>query len=281
MKTLIDILLNYKHVKYFTICLMAIAVLSCEEVIDFEVEDIQQNIVIDGSITNTPENNLVKLSYSENAFKNVSPQKISGAKVLLGDNAGNWETLKEMSQGVFSISTISADYGSTYNLKVEYGGNIYSGSSTLMEPLKFDEINFEKTSHSFFGIVFDYYNAKFLITNDTGSDKYFLIKISSSNNGTIYSRTAYKITYTDGRQIEIKNTKYNFDKYASLRIDLITIDKNTYEYYSQLNTLSGNGDINVSNYLDMNSFNPKTNLSGGALGYFGAYSYKTYNVTVQ
>ena len=122
---------------------------------------------------------------------------------------------------------------------------------------------------------------KFFITNDSGKDEYFLIKLSNSNNGEIYSTTAYKLIYSGGKQIEIRNTKYDFQKNSQLRIDLIAIDKSTYEYYSQLNTLSGNGDLEVSDYLEMNSFNPKTNLSGGALGYFGAYSYKTYNVIVQ
>ena len=243
---------------------------------------LKQNIVIDGSITNTENNNYVKLSFTENAFKNVSAKNASGANVMLSDDEGNWESLQESPSGVFSISNISGVYGRNYTLRVEYGGKVYSGSSTLMEQLKFDGIGFDQSADTFWGITLNYYyNIKFWITNKSGEDEYFLIKLSNPGSGTLYSIKAYKLNYAGGDQVEIRNTKIDFEKNTSLKIDLIAIDKNAYEYYSDLNSLTGDGDFDVSEYLEMNSFNPKSNLSGGALGYFGAYSYKTYTVTVQ
>ena len=269
-------------IRLFVAIFLGAAICACEQIVDFDVEDVEQNIVIDASITNTQNNNYVKLSYTESAFKNDPGRNVSGANVMLSDNSGTWESLSETQPGVFPISKISGVYGRSYTLKVEYEGNVYSGSSTMMEPLKFDDIKFDKTANTFFGIVISYYyNIKFLITNDSREDEYFLIRLSNSNSGSIYSTTVYKLNYTGGDQVEIRNTRYDFEKNTQLRIDLIAVDKNAYEYFSQLNTLSGNGDIDVSEYLEMNSFNPKTNLSGGALGYFGAYSYKTYNIIVQ
>ena len=123
---------------FLSVILMIAVIYSCEEVVDFEVEDIDQNIVIEGSITNTNSNNFVKLSYSENAFKNFPAQNVRGAKVTLSDNDHNSEVLNETSAGIFPISSISGVYGKNYYLKVEYGGNVYSGFSKLLEPMKFD-----------------------------------------------------------------------------------------------------------------------------------------------
>jgi hypothetical protein len=257
---------------------------ACEEVIDVDVDDYEQNIVIDGAITDIPGQNYVKIYYPDNAFKSGSITNISGAKVTVSDDAGNSEILEETQPGYYIISSLVGVYGRKYTLRVEYKGKAYTGSSVLMMPMSFDSIQFEKSSSYYWGIPVDYYKIRFLITNKKGIDEYWLIKVTgnSGNYSSDYVATeVYSDKYSDGKQDVLNNFSEEFSTNTKIKVELLSIDKSAYEYYYQLNELAGEGDITVSDILNMNTFNPNSNLSNGALGYFGAYSYKSYTVTVQ
>ena len=254
----------------------------CQEVVDIDVDDFEQKLVIDGSITDTHEKNFVKLYYPENAFKPSSIQNVSGAKVTLSDNTGNSEILKESEPGLYLISSITGVPGRTYTLHVENSGKIYTGISILQQPMEFDEIKFEKYSSTALGVtLYEYYKIKFYLTNLRGSDEYCMIKISDNSSLNYISATIYREQYADGRQFVIDNISRRFNKNTVVTVELLSIDKTSYEYFRQLNELAGEGDITVSDILSMNSFNPKSNLSNGALGCFCAYSYKKYTVTAK
>ena len=116
--------------------LAALVVLTaCEEVIDIDTDYIEQKIVIDGAITDSPVGSRVLISRTVNAFKSGGEQKVSGATVIVSDDTGNSESLIESSSGKYSFSSMRAQQGRTYNLKVLYDGKEYTGVSTLNPPM--------------------------------------------------------------------------------------------------------------------------------------------------
>ena len=255
---------------------------SCEEVIDIDVEDIDQKIVIDGAITDANDGSRVVVSLTENVFSGSSNTKLSGANIIVEDDIGNSETLRETERGKYSFTAMRGEFGKTYKLKVDHNGNEYTGISTLNEPMKIDSIRFvQKYTYVIWGIEYSSYFPKVYLKNREGVDEYCIIKINDSSNKINRTTIVYQDKYAGDNQIvlEINNTGYQKDE--TINIELLTIDKAAYEYFFQLNDLSEDSGIDVPDMLRINTYNPKTNLSNGALGYFYAYSYKKYSVVVQ
>ncbi|MDB5281012.1 MAG: hypothetical protein JWO06_87, partial [Bacteroidota bacterium] len=61
------------------------------------------------------------------------------------------------------------------------------------------------------------------------------------------------------------------------RVDLMSIDANTYKYFTVIRSVSGSGNP-ISTATPQN---PPTNIVGGALGYFSAYPIRSKTIVVQ
>jgi hypothetical protein len=255
---------------------------SCEEVIDIDVENPEQKIVIDAAFTDTPNESRVLLSKTENVFISGSNTKVLRAEVYLSDDTGNTEQLVESQQGRFVSSSIEKIWGRTYTLKVRYDGLEYSGTSKLNEPMKIDTVKFEKTtSNSIWGILYGSYKMKIYITNKLGVNEYCIIKIKDSQGKKVKSTILYQDKYADGKQTIIENNNTKFQIGETVIVEILTVDKAAYEYFYQLNELSDEAGLDLPEIINSKTYNPKSNLSNGALGCFYAYSSKKYSVTVK
>lgn len=262
------------------ILLAAFALLTaCEEVIDIDTDFIDQKIVIDGAVSDKPDGSRVLISLTTNAFKSGGEQNVSGAIVIVSDDAGNSESLIESSSGKYSFSSMHAQQGRTYNIKVEYGGMEYTGISTLNSPMQIDSIRFDQTySTSIWFWQFPSYKTKLYLKNRPGIDEYCIIKISNGNNS---ATIVYQDKFAHDEPIVLEETNTTFQYNDRVTVELLTIDKNAYEYFFRLNELSDENGLDIPEILNINTYNPKSNLSNGALGYFYAYSYKKYTATVK
>ncbi len=275
-------------VKIFSVSLKALFILSlfsflsCEEVINIDVENPEQKIVIDAAITDTPNESRVLLSKTENVFMPGGSTNVLKAEVFLSDDIGNSEQLVESQQGKFISSSIQKVWGRTYTLKVRHDGIEYSGTSKLNEPMKIDSIKFEKTSsYLIWGIPYFYYMMKIYITNKQGVYEYCIIKIKDSQNKKVRSTILYQDKYSDGKQTIIENNKTKFQIGEKVEVEITTLDKSAYEYFYQLNELSDEAGLDLPEIINSKTYNPKSNLSNGALGCFYAYSLEKYKVTVK
>ncbi len=275
-------------VKIFSVLLNALFIvslssfISCEEVIDINVENPEQKIVIDAAITDTPNEGRVLLSKTENVFIPGGSTKVLRAEVFLSDNNGNSEQLVESQQGRFVSSSIQKVWGRTYTLKVKYDGVEYSGTSKLNEPMKIDTVKFEKTtSNTIWGILYSNYKMKIYITNKPGVNEYCIIKIKDSQGKKVMSTILYQDKYSDGKQTIIENNKAQFQKGETVNVEIMTVDKSAYEYFYELNQLSDEVGLDLPEIINSKTYNPKSNISNGALGCFYAYSSKKYSVTVK
>ena len=251
--------------------LAALIVLNgCEEPIDVDISDIEPTIVIDGAITDNPGGSRVLLNLTAN---------ISGATVIVDDNDGNSESLIEAAPGKYVFTSLHGQPGKTYNIKVEYNGKKYTGSSTLNQSMQIDSIRFEQVySYSLWFFPVASYRTILYLKNKPGIDEYCMIKISDGINT---SRIVYQDKYADDKPTVLQDNYNLFDKNETVTVELLTIDKAAYEYFFRLNEMSDESGLDIPDILNTNTYNPKSNLSNGALGYFYAYSYKKYTVTVK
>ncbi len=267
--------LNFKHrlvnlhLLFIVHCSLFIALVSCvlllascQKVVDINLNAAAPDIVIEGNITDQPGPYTVKISQSVNFdLPNVFPP-VKGANVMISDNAGNSEMLKETSDGIYTTNTLQGVQGRIYTLVVTANGKTYSAISTMPSEVKIDTLR-SSVSSSFRGGTRIEINV--IYHDPVGIANYYrfveIINGKTSNNLMLSSDRLFDggvITHT------IRNEQDSLYPGDSVKVLLEGIDANVYEYFRELNQI-----INGSGQ-QASPANPLTNLTNGALGYFAA-----------
>jgi hypothetical protein len=183
--------------------------------------------------------------------------------------------LKEGEPGVFIPSVISGVPGRVYSLRVVFLGKEYSAESSMPMPMLLDSIRYV-TSTSWFTVSST--SLRYYLTDKPGIEEYCLIKAYSQNSSS-FVWTIYSDKYTDGKRVVLESPEFNPTS-NTIVVELIAIDKATYEYFYSLRDVLGNS-ISIPDLLRMSDYNPKSNLTNNALGYFSAQAQSRYSVTIK
>jgi len=122
-----------------------IALYSCVEEYWPELEGSYENLlVVDGKITNEPGPYTIQLSRSSSLLDN-DYNPLTGAIVVISDDAGNTETLFESSPGNYKTSIIGMQgvIGRKYKLSISSDGKTYeSAYEELLAPTGVESVNY-------------------------------------------------------------------------------------------------------------------------------------------
>lgn len=81
---------------------------------------------------------------------------------------------------------------------------------------------------------------------------------------------------SDGNEIEYDRIRTAFELNDFVFVELLSIDEATYEYYSTLgNAIASSSGSKIQTKIPAN---PNSNISGNALGYFGAFTVRSDSV---
>jgi hypothetical protein len=124
--------------KYLTILLFVLTLISCQEVFIPEVDDPEPFLIIEGSVSTIPGYHQVTLMWSSKFSHNPAFHRIDNANIYLEDRQGNRTYFYRINSGVYqtdSLEIFAAVLGETYTLTVELdNGNIYrSKPQTVVE----------------------------------------------------------------------------------------------------------------------------------------------------
>jgi len=255
--------------------LASIFFLSCEEVLQLDLSDIENQIVIEGVVSNSPSASVIRIGLTQSSFERSQPGSISGARVTLSDDLGNSEVVNESQPGVFIPSVIAGVPGRVYNLSVEFLGREYSASSRMPAPMSLDTITYEISSSWF---TYGSTSLKYYLTDKAGVEEYCLIKAYSQSSSS-FVWTIYSDKYTDGKSVVLQSPEFNPTDNAIV-VEVIALDKSAYEYFYSLREIIGNT-ISIPDLLRMSDYNPKSNLTNNALGYFSAQATNRYVVKIR
>lgn len=261
----------------FLMVLITICFSCYQDVMDIDLFGIKPQIVIEGFITDQPGDCTVKISKTGDYFKPDVYPPVSGALVVISDNEDNSVILNEIRAGVYSTNILQGVPGRTYTLKVTVEDEEYTAVSTMPEPLELDSSNYS-----------EYGQLTYYFTDREAIEDYCRTKIYI--NGILYEEAFYLYNgrFKDGDQIEVH---CYIDFYAlgispnnsniSVRLELLTLDKSIYEYFSMLYDEYHSLEVELPDFLSAISFNPTTNLSNNVLGYFSAHTIRTYSFVVE
>ncbi|MEO6281831.1 MAG: DUF4249 domain-containing protein [Dyadobacter sp.] len=130
-------LINLKYLKFPALfALAALALTSCEDVIDLETANGTPQLVVDGWLNNQAGQQSITLSWSGAYFDNSAPKPVTGATVTVTDDQGKVYNFEDADgDGKYVWGKTSADtlghVGRTYSLKIKSGTDTFTSKSEL------------------------------------------------------------------------------------------------------------------------------------------------------
>jgi len=249
----------------------------CQKVINVDLNVAAPRLVIEGLVTDNIGPYTVTISKSGSYFNQPVLPPVSGALVIITDDAGKIDTLKESQPGIYLTSKLRGIPGRTYTLKVLSENSEYTGTSTMHSHVVIDSIKFEKSQLRGIGFGGSRENTNVDINSffkDPAEKNFYRVKTYTNDSTRVGNYRLYDDQYTNGEEIDLRVGRATLGD--TDRFELYSLDKQTYEYYRTLSDL-----LRTNPLFGSTPANPNSNLSNGALGYFGAVavSYKTIIIT--
>jgi hypothetical protein len=273
-----NIKIVFGYMSGIILTLTSFAVFSgCQKVINVDLNVAAPKIVIEGLVNDRRGPYSVTISRSGSYFNQPVLQTVSGATVFISDNAGTTDSLKETEPGIYLTSLLRGFPGRTYTLTVISDDQVYNGSSTILSHVNIDSLTLVKNLSQRFD--FGGRNNKetdvdiHCFFKDPKEKNFYRVKVYKNDSINTESYRLYDDQYTNGEETELRVA--NAEAGATYRIELMSIDKQTYGYYQTLEEL-----LFTNPFFGSTPANPDTNLSNGALGYFGAYATSSKTIVI-
>jgi hypothetical protein len=253
---------------------------SCQDVIEIELDDADKLYVIEGSVVENRDFILVRVTQTGNYFDTQPEATVNNAlvKVTMPDNSEI--ILNSIGDGYYRADGLTIATSSTYKLKVEVDGKTFTSSTYMPAPVAIDSIATAVQDNPFSPPGDSTKYDVFILYQDVIGENYYRMNTWVNNE---YLTTADEIMLiddklTDGNPIVIPIFVASFDLGDSVEIELQSIDEATYKYFTTFVSVAGAG---AGSPFSAAPDNPETNIEGGALGVFAAYTSSKKSIVVE
>ena len=284
-----------KILRPFLYVLIVSGSISCEKAIDFDLEDQEPKLVVEATIENETWP-IVFLSNSLNYFSTLDPYYIQQSfvhnAVIYVSNGTKTHVLKEYEvplQGGYSLfyytvdssnlaTAFKGELNKQYTMEIEVNSKEYTATTTIPAITKRIDSMWARTIPGFYDP-----NKRALMVKATDPAGYgdYIRYFTSSNSepffpglisvfdDKIIDGTTYSVEIERGvdRNLPHEEGYSFFNKTDTVTLKLCNIDKATYDFWRTMEfaySSVGNPFSSPTKVL--------SNISGGALGYFGGYA---------
>lgn len=243
---------------------------SCEEVIDVSLNTTDPKYVIEASLDDISNTQIIKISQTVNFDEPYPSKPIEDAKVVVLDPYNRLHTFKSIGDGVYRNDNFKPRMLGMYALQVLIDENVFLSSTEFLPYVDVDSIGIVKEK------MFneDYYFIKFKFQDPIEANNYYKYSCSV-NNGPFRFLNVFSDKYNNGLYVSHEITNFDQDnKFIvgdSILVRRECISKDVYTFWNELQS------INPGNAAPAN---PKSNISNGALGYFSVSSAKLYKIVI-
>ena len=275
--------------RWLTFLFCSLALVACEKDIDIDLNDTEPALVVDGSIENGVPPTVV-LSKSLDYFGAISTEILLSSfvrKANVSVTEGSktyvlWEDSVKIADNIYfyfySNDTLVGTINSSYQLKIEAGGKVYTASTTIpvitrrIDSLWSEKANIQDDSNLVRMMIkatdrpgFGDYVRYFTKTNSEP----FYPGFNSVFDDQVIDGKTYTIPVDRGlnKNEDNSDTDLYFHKGDTATLKLCNIDKANFDFWRtfEFNFQSiGNPFSNPTKVIN--------NVSNGALGYFGGYA---------
>lgn len=287
----------------FTLLLACLTMTGCVEEIDFQYENSEKRIVIDGSITNQPgpyyfhlSESITQIVTSENGGYNENMGKpVKNATVVLSDNAGNQEQLRfigertdiyDPSQGWYIAESMTGVVGRTYTLTVTWNEKTYVAVDKMKEVSVIDRIDFRtkhleaKNEDVTIPLIYfhepqdqkNYYLMYYTINGYKGNSRNWAFSILDDQ---YLNENVNGLEIDDGQSPSGRDFYYQISTGDKVAVYLESLSPIAYFFYKNLiEQFDSDGGA-----FSPNPASPPSNISNGGLGLFRASAVSVKKVT--
>lgn len=259
--------------KILLLASLVLSLAACEEVIKLELQPGEQRIVAEANLDATNGTCRVLLSKSGDFYASNDFEKIAGAEVSLTTPTGDVLPIPDLGNGAYLLENLSVAPGDAFklNVKLPDGQTFETAPVEAPRAVALDSLLIEKTETGGgpggppSGGSGENYALTVEWRDPAGEQNFYRIKIFK--NGEFQSGTYFLADdrLGDGLKISRPIIRQTFEKGDELRVQLLSVSKAYYHYFTDLANAEGRG---LSAPVP---YNPKGNFSGDALGYFGAW----------
>ncbi len=270
-----------QNAKYILLILISLSELiifpGCQKIVNVDLNEAAPRIVIEGLIYDHRGPYTVSISRSGSYFNQPVLATVSDARVIISDNNGIVDTLLKAKPGLYVTSLTRGIPGKSYTLDVISDGIEYTATTTMYSHVNIDSLNLVKDQFQGFDIGENGNNLHLEIHcyfRDPFEKNFYRIRVFKNDSINTGSYRLFDDQYTNGEETELRVA--NATAGDTFRVELLSLDSKTYEYYRTLADL-----LYTNPFFGSTPANPNNNISNGALGYFGAcaVSYKTIIIT--
>lgn len=272
---------NINYTRYTLVLLMASFLGSCDSAFDINVEQAPTKVVIEGLITDEAKQHYVRVSTTKEYGTAGASPIVSNATVEVVDNQGNTFTFSHNDtgngdlDGFYFSPVFAGEIGSIYTMTVQLDGNTYSGSDELLRVTNVDSLSV-KVNEDLRDVdpedlpddidPDEFYEVFFYAKEPQETKDYYLFKYYK--NGEILKDSETEISFAEdtfvGEDIRDIATAGFFALEDSATVEFYSLTREGFVYYTDMyNVLNNDGGM-----FGAVPSNPRTNLIGGALGYF-------------
>lgn len=258
---------NSIYILLFTTTIMV----GCEKIVDLKLDNATPIVVIDASINDLNENQIVKISKTYNFTEPNRFNGVGGAVVVLTTPEGNSINYTETSPGIYQTIKMKGIPGKRYRLDVSLEGETYTAYSTMPSKVTLDSLTFKK--FNFFGEENDYLAVNYNDPPGINNQYRYILKVK----GVIEEDKVNEDRFNDGNKVSDVIFYDVNDLVAGDKLDVEfqCIDRNVYRYFYSLGQNNGSGGPPVS------PSNPVSNFSNNTLGIFNAHTSSKLSVVIK
>jgi Domain of unknown function (DUF4249) len=265
--------------KIFLPIIALLAFASCRKVIDVELNSVTPQYVIEGALMEGTQDFKVRITKTGDYFNPTKPTPITNAIVSLKKNNGVAVTLKHDNEGVYKSLGYTAASSAEYTLTVTIDGKVYEASSFMPKVVTLDDLDTEilPALNRDNDMKADTFQINCYFKDPAKEVNFYRVK--TVVNGIAKDKGEDLLVIEDrlseGKDIVLPIFTTIFKLNDKVEVELLSIDKKMYDYFNTLITIVGNDNNSAA------PANPLTNWSGGALGYFGAFSSSKKTIVVR
>jgi len=268
----------------FKIILIALAlasVYSCQKVVILDLNTTGTKIVIEGNVTSKPGAQTVFVSTSGDFYTGKGIAGVGNATVVIKDDKGKEVTLELYQPGIYYTYNITGEENVKYSIEVQVDGEEYTASEVFPSKKTIDSLSYLVNPGIFGDGLTEEgdttYNIVCTFQDPPETEDYYRFYITVNDSLIQNGFTSYLVI-----DDELFNGQlFNFEilgteaiKGDHVRVEMQSIGYNTYKYFLSLNDLVDGG-------MGSTPYNPISNMSNGALGYFGAYASDVKSIKIE
>ena len=260
--------------KYLALIFGIIVFASCQKVIDVDLNEANPVTIIEANYTAEDSTVRVLITETSNFFSNEDEPKVNDAVVTITDQAGNSQQVPFVGEGMYILENYIPTYGATYTMTVLSNNVTYTATCQMLELIPQEPILYQYLEPGVF--TGDGGNVAAVSYNDPSEKGNYTSAILSKNGkqlNNLNDITLNDDAFTNGNLVVRPLFVKFFEIGDTVEIELRTIDKKIYDYYTEL--------ISLTNPNSAAPANPTYQWENRALGYFSAHPSSRQTVIIQ